>query len=531
MFQILNSIDRSLQILDAVTSSPSSLLVLLLIFLLFQRLYGWCTMSDMQRKANKLVMSPFELPILGSTLRVIANTNTYLDLVLTLAEQFDNHTFRVNVIGAPIALVASTPELFEDISKTQFECFERGPYYCENVRDLMGNGIFTTDGVAWVHQRKTASNLFTMNILREAMSTSVKKRVVVMTQILQRSQTSGQPMDLAKLLNKFTMEVFAEIGFGVDLGCLDTAEDHTFQKAFDAAQRTIFMRFIRPVWFWKTLRWLNAGRERELKQHMRVIDDLVYSIINESLEKRGLRGQSQGGSWMDRNIVSLFLDHSAEPEAEIDPVFLRDIVVNFLLAGRDTIAQAMSWFFYALSQNPHVEAKIRQELQTKLPELLSGELQAPNMDQASELFYLDAALKETLRLYPSVPSNFKQAKHDTVLCDGTFVKKGTCVMTPSYVIGRTKHVWGADATVFNPMRWLDPETERPKPMSPFQFHAFGGGPRRCLGLNLSMNEMKIVTATLLARFRLQLLPGQHVTYDPSITLPMKNPLLVRVESV
>lgn len=94
---------------------------------------------------------------------------------------------------------------------------------------------------------------------------------------------------------------------------------------------------------------------------------------------------------------------------------MRNIVVNFLIAGRDTTAQALSWFFVNLSNEPRVEAAIRKEIEDKLPTLKAGG--APAMQDVSELVYLEAALKETLRLHPSVPFEPKQAREDTTLSD------------------------------------------------------------------------------------------------------------------
>lgn len=165
----------------------------------------------------------------------------------------------------------------------------------------------------------------------------------------------------------------------------------------------------------------------------------------------------------------------------------------------------MSWFFYLLNRYPEVERKIREELAAKILALVSKEITAPTMDQTAPLVYLEAALKETLRLYPSVPANFCQANRDIVLCDGTFVKKGACVAMSSYAMGRSELVWGVDAKVFNPMRWIDPESGRLRPVSPLKFCAFGAGPRRCMGVSIAMNELMIVTASILARFHLQML--------------------------
>lgn len=155
----------------------------------------------------------------------------------------------------------------------------------------------------------------------------------------------------------------------------------------------------------------------------------------------------------------------------------------------------------------------------------------PTMDQVAPLAYLEAIVKETMRLYPSVPTNIKQANRDTVLCDGTFVKAGTTVTLAAYAMGRLESVWGPSAKQFDPERWIDPETGKVKHVSAYKFSTFGAGPRKCVGLHLAMTELKIVLASVLSKFDFELEPGSHVTYKPSVTLSMKHELFMRVSPV
>lgn len=478
--------------------------------------------SAAERNTLELPHAQYRLPLLGDLVQVIRHTNDYLDGLVYLSECFHGRSYSMKIPGTPPGIIVSRPELFEDILKTQFESFDRGPFFRDILGDLIGqSGIFGADGAQWVHQRKTSSHLFTMNALREALNTTVRSHFPVLLSVLSRSD--GEVIDLARLFSRFTIDTFAEIGFGTELQSLASQEEHPFVAALDGAQQIVFLRFLRPPWLWKTLRWIYMGRERSLKQHIRVIDETIVGIIVQTLKNR-TNGLTPGKK--KPTLISMFLDQqSAE---HVDPTFLRDIVVNFLIAGRDTMAQALSWCVYALTQHPTVEKKLRQELQTKLPELWTGQADPQMMAQVNRLVYLDAVVKETLRLYPSVPANVKHANRDTVLCDGTFVQAGTCVTVSAYVLGRSESVWGSDAKQFRPERWIDSETGKIVPVSPFKFNAFSSGPRKCIGVALANSEIKLVLATVLRRFRLELAPEQQpVVYVPSMTLPMKHPLLVR----
>lgn len=521
-----------------LTVWSSTVLVLYLVLLLFVLLvvsafWGLATLltswGDIELKAPPLPHPPYRLPLLGDTLQAALHSSDFYDWLTALADGFHGRPHELRVLGTPPSIYVTTPELLEDVLATQFDSFERGPFFHDLLSDVLGDSIFAVDGPAGIHQRKTASQLFTMSALREAVATSVHKQIPVLLRILQRSVDSDQPIGLAKLLNRFTIEAFAEIGFGVELNGLDAREEHPFQAAIESTQRINFWRSMRPTWYWKTLRSLNLGLERQMKKDVQVIDAMAYSTISRSLESAAKAAASpEASKAKSHHLVSLFLDNARKYEEQADAAFIRDVVVNFLVAARDTTTQALSWFFYSLSQHPEVEINIRKEIASKLPELLSGEI-APSMDQVAQLVYLEASLKETLRLHPPVPLNMKQAKRDVLLCDGTFVKAGSCIMIPSYAIGRMEHVWGPDAKQFKPERWIDTQTGKITSVSPFKFIVFGAGPRKCLGVNLALNEMKVVASCVLSRFHLELENGQHpVTHAQSMALLPESPLLMRV---
>jgi cytochrome P450 len=189
------------------------------------------------------------------------------------------------------------------------------------------------------------------------------------------------------------------------------------------------------------------------------------------------------------------------------------------MIGRDTTAQALSWTFFMLSQNPRALESLLDEIDETL-----GDSQSPTYDQVKGMKYAKAVFHETLRLYPSVPSNMKTANRDDILPDGTFVPKDTIVSWNLYAMGRTAAIWGDDAKEFKPERWLSME----KQPNSFDYPVFNAGPRTCLGKSMAELEGVYVIVSLLRRFRFDVLEPEKVTYANSLTLPMKNGLKVRV---
>ncbi|RLN05768.1 hypothetical protein BBI17_009655, partial [Phytophthora kernoviae] len=139
------------------------------------------------------------------------------------------------------------------------------------------------------------------------------------------------------------------------------------------------------------------------------------------------------------------------------------------------------------------EAAIRKEIIEKL-----SEANAKTMEEINQLVYLEAALKETLRLHPSVPVVPKHTLRDTTLSDGTFIPAGSFINLNNYSMARMSQVWGPDAEEFRPERWLDPTTGKLITVSAYKFSSFNAGPRMCLGKTLAMLEMKLVVVELLS---------------------------------
>lgn len=359
------------------------------------------------------------------------------------------------------------------------------------------------------------------------MATIINMHSITLDVVLEKAAGTQRELDNSKLFHQFTMEAFTEIGFGLELGCLGSDEIHPFEAAFDDAQHVIMTRMQLPTFVWKLQRLLSIGLEGYLKKCIALVNETVITIIKKTMANaQKLQQQGESATTKRKDIVSLFLE-SENSKGRLSALLLRDIVLNLLLGGRDTSAEALSWLFYCLSQNPEVEHKIRREITGKLGDSIDVNAQL-SIDALQNLTYLEAALKETLRLFPAANFNMRYCYEDVVMSDGTFIPAGCYAVICPFTTGRRTDVWGPDAREFKPERWLD-ESGKLLPVSSFKFNSFLGGPRACIGMNLAMMQMKTVVVKTLHKFHLAVSEDQTVTYRHAITLPMKDGMRVRVE--
>jgi len=214
----------------------------------------------------------------------------------------------------------------------------------------------------------------------------------------------------------------------------------------------------------------KAEYDRRIKR----LEEFVYQILENREKEDSYEGKA------DFLSTLLHLKQTGEGQG-ITKVFLRDQLLNFLVAGRDTTAQLLTWVFYFLSQHPECQKKVYEEVLTQLPS------ETPTMENTKSLKYLDMVLNEALRLTPpAVPMNSRKVTADTTLPTGIKVRKGQLITYSPYVVHRLPEYWGNNAEEFIPERWEDPNILKHQ----YQFLPFQRGPRICLGMNMALEEAK-----------------------------------------
>ncbi|GMF19878.1 unnamed protein product [Phytophthora lilii] len=491
--------------------------------------------NDQDRAVCELPTPRSTLPVVKNTLDLAVKQRARIyDWILEQCREHGGQPWRVRVLGRPPAVVISSPEGMEDILKTQFDVFIKGSAVATISHDLLGEGIFTIDGSKWKHQRKAASNFFSMNMIRDAMEHVVRDHSVLLVSKLKEAAHNGDTLNIKRVFDFFTMDIFAKIGFGVELHSLETGGNCDFMEAFERATQRIMARFQQPMCVWKLARWLNVGAEKQMADDMKLINTVVYDVIHRNLEKKRRDLSGEASSRNRKDLVSLFLEkanveYSDDDHTEMSPTMLRDMSMVFIFAGRDSTSLTMTWFIIEMNRHPEALATVRRELADKLARLGLDDSETPSMEDIDELVYLEAVIRECIRLHPVAPAMQRIAAQDTTLYNGTFIKAGTRIILPHYAMGHLETVWGPDAEEFKPERWIDQDTGKLMHVSPFKFTAFLAGPRMCLGMRFALAEMKITLATILSKFGVQTVKNPlDFTYVPSVTLQVKGPVDVSI---
>ncbi|EOA85965.1 uncharacterized protein SETTUDRAFT_39981 [Exserohilum turcica Et28A] len=376
------------------------------------------------------------------------------------------------------------PANLEAIFSTSFKDFGMGPR--RNITfPMFGDGIFTQEGSEWKQSR---------DILRPQLKFKQYENLEVfqpaVDDLISLLQASNGIVDLQPLFFRLTLDTTTAFLFGESVRSLVTPEaieEETFANAFNSAQQWVMKRFRLPG-----LYWLVDGRE--FRQACHDVHKFADQIIDRNLSSERFANGNSG-----RHV---FLDTVAKSTSDRNA--LRGQIINLLAAGRDTTACLLSWTFFLLIRHPKVMDKLRAEIASSCTTVSSL-----NRDNLRRMPYLNNVLKETLRLYPSVPVNTRTATRTTVLPIGggpdrkspVLIPKGSAVSFSVYCMHRRPDLYGMDAELFRPERW---DEEMPMNSNPtnakWGFLPFHGGPRTCLGLDFALTEAAYVIVRLLQRF-------------------------------
>eukprot|EP01006_Ploeotia_vitrea_P056813 TRINITY_DN68128_c7_g2_i1.p1 TRINITY_DN68128_c7_g2~~TRINITY_DN68128_c7_g2_i1.p1 ORF type:complete len:502 (-),score=31.54 TRINITY_DN68128_c7_g2_i1:356-1672(-) len=413
------------------------------------------------------------------------------------------------------------PVNIEYILKTNFSNYGVTPFRADEFHDFIGNGIFNADGDLWKLQRKTASYEFSNARFRTWFQTRFVKHANELVAKLRHAAETKTTIDMQSTFADCTLDSVCDILYGIDLSTWSRDERNRISIAFNAATRDTLLRYTTPLKLWKLFKFLNIGKEKELKQQLKILDELCYSVISERKKLSAEEIEEK------HDLLSRFVSVSSAADDEYlkTDKFVRDMVMSLFLAGRDTTSNCLSWLFVLLDQNPTVQDKLAQEIEACVPAGCD-----PTFDHMKAMHYTQAVVSETLRLYPSVPEDPKVALSDDVLPSGGFkVKKGQIVGFVPLVMGHSEELWGPDVEEFKPERWLHPDTGEYVRQSPYKFTAFQAGPRQCLGQDMANLEVKtILTMIVREGYKLRVVEGFEPRPDLDLTLSLRGGLPMRV---
>jgi cytochrome P450 len=362
---------------------------------------------------------------------------------------------------------------------------------------LLGEGMITSEGAQHRAQRQVAQPAFHRQRIPEYASAMVREAAHVRDQ-----WRHGEERNIAIDMMHLTLNVVAETLFATDL----RDEVHELADAINRIMGLYNFLVMLPA-----AEWLVHVRPPGLAGFVRArkrIDAVAHRMIEAHRQHH-----SDGSSLLDLMLA-------ASPDRSLaSEKLLRDQVITIFLAGYETVANALSWTWYLLSQNPECERRFHEEIDGKL----QGRL--PAYEDVPRLRYVEMVMAESMRLYPPAWAMGRYALHDFQLGE-FFLPAKTTVLMSQFITHRDPRFF-PDPLRFDPERFT-PEAKARR--AKFTYFPFGAGFRQCIGESFAWMEGVLLLATLGQKWKLRLVSDHPVEPEPLITLRPKYGMRMSLEA-
>lgn len=401
-------------------------------------------------------------------------------------------TFTMRLAGLPELVLLSNPSAIKEVFLGDPNVFHAGS---ANVvlRPILGrSSLLLLDGDRHMKERRLMMPAFHGERM-QAYATVMREAA---DRAIDGWPEGGKTFSFHQEMQAVTLDVILRAVFGVE----DTRSQSSLRDALvrmlSFGEHPGLLLLVGPE---GELRWQTLhdrlGRLSPWASFKRVIDEVDARLLEEIQARRARTTDGE-------DVLSMFLRARDEEGRALDDESLVSEMKTLLIAGHETTATSLTWTLVELLEHPSALHRLRAEL------------------DAGEDAYLDAVVRESLRLHPVIPLVGRRLQAPASV-GGRRYPTGTVLAPSIWLTHRNPSVW-PDPDRFHPERFLDW-----KP-NPYEFLPFGGGVRRCIGLAFALFEMKEVLARIVRRTELELAPGyapklvrRGITFAVSKGLPVE----------
>ncbi|PZC83856.1 hypothetical protein B5X24_HaOG200056 [Helicoverpa armigera] len=355
---------------------------------------------------------------------------------------------------------------------------------------LVGNGSVVADVPIWRPRRKVFVSTFSLKNLLN-FTGIFSQQSMILTEQLQKVAGRGS-FSLSDYIISYAMDSVCETTLGITVNAQQTP-NQVLMQAFTGCCQLISDRIIKP-WLHFTPLYKLTPEYKQFMVYVEIIEQFINKVIQDKrrdmTDNNNVKAENKDALPF-KSFLELMIEASGGSSGYSD-LELREETVLLFVAATDTTTLGASFTSVLLARHPRVQEKVYQELQ----EVFGDSNRPVTADDLTRLKYLDAVIRESLRLYPPGPMLLRRADEDVVLPSGQTLPKNTGIMLSVFATHRNPRYWGEDAEQFRPERFLDEQLRHPA-----AFLAFSYGPRNCIGYRFAMMSMKTVLATLLRRYK------------------------------
>ncbi|XP_023942468.2 cytochrome P450 4C1 [Bicyclus anynana] len=475
-----------------------------------------CDWFSRDSRLMRQIPGPTAWPIIGNVLTYLAPPDKMFLVMRNLHKEYGPitqvHAMQIRYVSVcepnDLELVMSSSEYVTKADAYKF------------AAPWLGDSLLLCTGKKWHQRRKLLTKAFHFNILKKFMVTFKQHTQQFVKQV--EEEILKEKTDVKALVGPAALRVISETAMGTSL----TDDRVAFQKYFDSILflgEAIITR-LSKVWLHNDFIFNLSKFGKTQKSVLTELHGFTNKVIKNRrnfLDETDFKQDDNDSDSYDNNEKMALLDLLLKNERQgvINNEVIREEVDTFMFEGYDTTTIALSFFLMAIANEPAIQDKIYAELQ----QVMGHSQELPTMEELNDMKYLECCIKESLRLYPSVPFIGRKVTKEIVL-SGYTVPVNTSCFIMIYDLHRRADLY-PDPEKFDPDRFL-PDNILKRHV--YAYLPFSAGLRNCIGQKFAMLEMKMILSGLLRRFHVEpVTKPSDIVYRADIILRTVEPMYAR----
>ncbi|XP_072763518.1 cytochrome P450 4C1-like isoform X2 [Anoplolepis gracilipes] len=460
------------------------------------------------------IPGPKTFPLIGSAYYFLQyKSDDFLDMAFKLAEDYSS-PFKFE-IGTKLFIVIYEPDQIKTILQSSVD---KSMIY-NMFEPILGKGLVTAPLSIWSKHRKIIMRSFNKSTLQKYFDIFVKQSLIL-TNELEKIGLNGNNVSLLKHISKYTVRAACGTMTDIKIESLSN-QINQFIEATTSSKKIVKLRmrniFLHPNFIFNLTSLGRGQRQNQNFFHSftnKVVQEQIYASSEQNIKN------NENRTLLDILIEAFQKDKSSKEK-------IHDNLITMILAGYDTTSVTINLAIFMLANFPEIQEKVYKELweiyRTETPESV-----LIKYEDLSHMNYLECVIKETMRLFPTIPVVSRCLTED-VKIEEYILPKGTNILMPIIIAHRNEKYW-PNPLIFDPDRFLYLK-KRKIPYSSY-YMPFSMGSRNCIGMNYAMILMKVVLATLIQTFVFkvdQIIPIHKIKLNTDLALSSVLPLKVKIE--
>ncbi|RAO72355.1 uncharacterized protein BHQ10_008367 [Talaromyces amestolkiae] len=476
--------------------------------------------------------------LLNGHAKLVPNERSGMPLQEWINEVPNDGLIRYRMMFNKEVVFITSPKALSEVLVQKNYDFSKPYKLRQGLGRILGIGLIIAEGEEHKILKKQRKNLmpaFLHRHVKDLYPIFWEKSALLAVELEQNIKRTGQysqVFDVADWLARTTLDILGAAGLGREFDTLHNPDNEivrAYRGVFEQKPPRGVLGILLFLAKQQIINLLKIKQNDSIAAATEVLTDVSRRLIKDKREEKARDAKESIDRSARRDILSVALD-----SGNFTDNMLENHLLTFLAAGHETTATSMTWAIYALCLYPQVQQRLREEVRANLP--IGATIGTNGISVTAELVdslpYLHAVCNEVFRVYPPAGLTRRVAAKDTSIL-GQHIPKGTAIAISMRAVNISKELWGDDAFVFDPERWMKPsQANSGGGVTNFSFMTFLHGPRSCIGQGFARGEFACLLAAIVGTFELELEDKtSELVIETGLTSRPKDGLRVRLRPI